>query len=302
MKYLSTPAIAALMLAAPFAAFADTHAEANADVNVMNALQTRVNVSGGGHATISNVHYFHDGEEVSSTTMRGEDRPHAASSTRPEGPKGDGTKMRNHGEASIDARINNLTKLIARLDDAKRLTTDAKTSLTGTLNTQIDALKALKVKIEAEGTTTLKEDVSSVSKDFRIYALVMPKAAITAAADRIMTIAGQMEAFSSKVKARIDAASAAGTDVTASQTAYADFTAKVADAKVQAQAAVSLVATLTPDEGDKTKMEANTTALKNAKAKIDAAQADLKAARADIGTILKNIKGKGEVKAEASAQ
>lgn len=303
MNYLSTTAVAALMLAAPFAAFADdANVSTSADVNVMNALQSHIKVQGGGHATIGNVHYYQDGNEISSTTFRGEDRPHMASTTRKDdAPKGNGAMVRDHGEASIDARIANLTKLVARLDEAKRLTTDAKTSLTAMLNSQIDALKALKVKIETEGTTTLKDDVHSVTTDFRIYALVMPKAAITAAADRIMTITGQMETLADKIKARIDAASSAGTDVTTSQTAYADFTAKIADAKVQAQAAVSLVANLSVDEGDKTKLEANTAALKSAKAKIDAAQADLKAARADIGTILKNIKGKGEVKAEASA-
>lgn len=301
MNYISTSAVAVLMLAAPFAAFADDgKANASADVNVMNALQSHIKVEGGGRATISNVHLFEDGKEMSSTTKR-EDRMGTTTHKEDSSPKGDGTKVRSHGDTSIDARIENLTKLVARLGDAQRLSGDAKTSIIATLNTQIDALKALKVQIDTEGTTTLKDDVHSVTKDFRVYALVMPKAAITAAADRIMTIAGQMETFSSKVKARIDAASSAGTDVSASQTAYADFTAKVADAKVQAQAAISLVATLTPDGGDKTKMDANTAALKAAKAKIDAAQADLKSARTDIGTILKNIKGKGEVKVEASA-
>lgn len=300
MNYISTSALALLMAVAPFAAFADdTNVSGHADVNLFNGTQPSIKVKGEGHAVIGNIHIFKDGKEVSSTTMN--EHPRTATTTREDRPKGDGTTARSHGDASIDARIAAMTKLIARLGEAQRLTTDAKTSLTASLNAQIDALKTLKVKIDAGATTTLKDDLGSITKDFRVYALVMPKAAITAAADRIMTVVGQMEAVSSKVKARIDAASAAGTDVAASQTAYADFTAKIGDAKVQAQAAVSLIANLSVDGGDKAKMDANTAALKSAKAKIDAAQADLKAARADLGTILKNIKGTGEVKADASA-
>lgn len=310
MKYLSTPLLALLLVATPFAVFAEDSATTTSDDAIqapMYGPKPKIEMKGSGHAVISNVRITRSDDHGTSTESDEDhiDTPKRmmASTTREDDdshPKLDGAKVRAHDDLAIDARINKLTALIARLGDAQRLSPEAKTTITATLNAQIDALKALKAKIAAGDTTTLKDDSQSITKSFRIYALVLPKAAITAAADRIMTISGQMEAFSAKITARIDAAATAGADVSVARTASADFSAKIADAKVQAQAAIALVANLSVDEGDKTKLEANTAALKEAKTKIDAAQADLKAARKDIGVIMGSIKGKGEVKTEAS--
>jgi uncharacterized small protein (DUF1192 family) len=273
---------------------------------------------GGGRAVISDVHIIAPLPGYSSTTPTHDGPSHMgspedmmqagehtdASSTKSGGMhlgESNGAKVRAHGDAEIDARIASLNKIIARLNEAQRLTSDEKTNLTTQLTNEIAQLTSLKGTITTDATTTLKGDVNSITKSFRVYALVMPRAAITAAADRIMTVAGQMDALSVKITARITAAQTAGTDVSAAQTAFADFTAKVADAKVQAQAAVSGTANLTPDNGDATIAASNTAALKAAKAKIDAAQADLTAARKDLGTIITAIRGKGEIKPQAGA-
>jgi hypothetical protein len=239
-------------------------------------------------------------ERMASTTARIEQRKEdrvASTTARHE------EKLMGVGSAEIDARIAKLTEALNRINSLEKLTADAKASLIATLTDQITKLTALKAQIAAgTSTTTLKTDVQSITKDFRVYALVLPKAAITAAADRVVTISGQMEGLSAKLSERITAAQAAGADVSAAQTALADFTTKVADAKTQAQTAATAVANLTPDNGDKTKLEANTAVLKAAQAQIKTAQEELKAARADIETILKSIKGKGETKDAGTSQ
>ncbi len=73
----------------------------------------------------------------------------------------------------------------------------------------------------------------------------------------------------------------------------ADFQAKVADAKVQAQAASDLVADLKADNGDQTALLTNLSALKSARAKLQTAHADLVAARKDMAAIIGGVKGKG---------
>ncbi|MDB5237161.1 MAG: hypothetical protein JWL88_263 [Parcubacteria group bacterium] len=321
MKYLPTSVIvlSLLITSAPLAAFADD----SATVNVSGNAQTSQSNDGPGRPAISDAIHglFANGGVRAHIEASSSDRAEMhmnmdASSTNPgmhrgEGmgsttrPKpagmGDGTKVRAHSDTEIDARIGALTKMIARLGDAKRLSTDAKASLTTELNTQISALTSLKGQIGTDATTSLKADAQSITKSFRIYALVLPQAAINAAADRIMTIAADMQTLSGKIGARITAAQTAGADVTAAVAAHADFDAKVADAKIQAQVAVTEVANLAVDAGDATKLAANTAALKDAKTKLDAAQADLKAARADVDSILKALKGKGEVKAGAHA-
>lgn len=205
--------------------------------------------------------------------------------------KGEGfAKLQEHGGEKIDERIEKMQEQIARIAKMERLSDEQKASITAELNAQITALTSLKASIGTEtDATKLKDLTHSITKAYRVYAVTMPKAAITAASDRIMKVVAQMESFTVKLEARVTASSSA--DATA---ALADFKAKVADAKVQAQAAASLVAGLSADNGDAAIAASNTAALKSAKAKVDVAQADLKAARKDIGTILKAVKGTGD--------
>ena len=123
----------------------------------------------------------------------------------------------------------------------------------------------------------------------------MPSTRIIAAADRVMNIAGDMNAIGIKLSTRITLAETAGNDVTKLTAALTDFNAKLADAKIQAQAAVTGIGGLTPDGGDKAKKEANTAALKAAREKLKLAEADLKAARADVKTIVEGLKAMKKV-------
>jgi hypothetical protein len=78
---------------------------------------------------------------------------------------------------------------------------------------------------------------------------------------------------------------------------------KIADAKVQAQAAIDGIINLTPDGGDKAKMEANAAALKAARTAVKTAEQDLKAAREASKSVLSAIKGVGaSAKVSASAE
>jgi hypothetical protein len=106
--------------------------------------------------------------------------------------------------------------------------------------------------------------------------------------------------LSDKFSARI-AALPSGTSASLSAT-LADYNAKIADAKVQANAAVSEVANLKPDNGDTSIQQSNTAALKDARSKTQAAQQDIVAARKDAETIVKGLRGTGaSVSGSASA-
>lgn len=201
----------------------------------------------------------------------------------------------------LDRRIENLTKMQARIDTMVLLAPADKTALKASLMGQINGLGTLKGKIESEtATTTLRTDIQSITKSYRIYALVIPQAAITAAADRVLAVATLSEQLSVKLKTRIDAVEAAGTDVSTLNASLSDMNAKVADAKVQANAAISLVVDLKPDNNDETLMKANMAALKDARANIEAGQKALKAAREDAESIMKAL-GKPKVRAEGKA-
>src|SRR5262249_37916800 len=156
---------------------------------------------------------------------------------------------------------NALNALTARINEMEKLTADAKTSLISPIQAQATTLNDLRTKIAADASNTveLRADAQSITSSYRVFALVLPRAAIEAAANRAITIADTMTALGGKLQARMASSTSAGATASTTVTAYADFTAKIADARTQAQAAMDEVSSLNPDMGDQTKFQANLT-------------------------------------------
>ena len=201
-------------------------------------------------------------------------------------PNRNGNRMQA-ADTMIDARINALSKLSARVGGAKHLTADQKTMVGASISSVLVDMTSLKTKIGTDIGSSTAADKASITKDYRVYALVIPQAAISAASDRELDVVTQMQALGAKLQTRIAADKAKGIDTTAQEAAYADFTAKVLAAQTSANAAASVVAGLKADNGDATVMASNTTALKNGRDDAKSAEASLKGARADVATILK---------------
>ncbi len=193
------------------------------------------------------------------------------------------------GAKEIDARIASMNDLLTRVQAMKNVSDADK----ATLNTEIQSLESsltnLKTSISSDtSSTTLATDVKSITQSYRVYMLVEPQVRIIAAADRIKTIVDQLTVIDGKIQSRL------ATDPTASanaavQSALTDITAKLNDASSQAQAAVTEVTSLKPDQGDQTVMQANTSSLKDARSKIATAQKDLVSARKDVQSIIKAL-------------
>lgn len=201
---------------------------------------------------------------------------------------------KNHADQEIDRRMNLLQKLGTNVQAMIRLSSDQKARIDAMINTQISSLSALRAKIAAEtDVDSLKADVKSIAQSYRIFMLVIPQGHVTVAADKIKTTADLMVTFSGKLSTRIADAQAAGKDTASLQSTLGDMNAKTADAKVQADAAIALVANLTPDTGDQAKAVANHQALVDARTKIQAGLKDLQQARQDARTIVKGLKAFG---------
>jgi hypothetical protein len=212
------------------------------------------------------------------------------------------TTAKDRADQEITRRINALTDLNAKIQASVKLTADEKSNFSNNTNTQISTLNDLKTKIDADADiTTLKTDIKSITDSYRIFMLVIPQGRITFATDRLQDAVEVESAFATKLSARIDADGAAGKDVSKEKTTLADMQAKISDATTQANAALSLVATLTPDNGDKTKMASNDQALKTAHADIKTALQDEVTARAYARAIVKGLTGNANVNASASA-
>lgn len=203
------------------------------------------------------------------------------------------TTITNRADQEIGRRIDALNALSTRMNAMVRLSTTDKNNLSFAIQSQIAAMNSLQTQIAADAatnnTSSLKTAVQSITDSYRIFMLILPQGTIEAAADRALTIVGTMNDLATKFSARIQAAQSAGNNVTAAQTAFTDLNTKVSDAATQANAAVSEIATLAPDNGSSTIMVSNTVALKDARSKIQAAQQDFVVGRADAETIIKDL-------------
>jgi hypothetical protein len=200
------------------------------------------------------------------------------------------TNLQNRGNQEIDKRITSLNNLLSRIQEMKKVSDTQKASFSTTIQNEISNLTSLKAKVASDtSTTSAKADVQSITKAYRVYMLTVPQLRISAASDRIGTIADMLTTISGKLQTRLSQDTNIS-NLSALQADLADLNAKIVDAKTQAQNAVSETASLQPDNGDKTIAQSNTTALKDAKSKIQAAKADFVAARKDVETIVNAIK------------
>jgi len=200
-------------------------------------------------------------------------------------------KIVARGNTAIDARIDDLNKLNARVQELTKVSATEKAAIASEVESNIAGLNSLKSKIDADADVkTAASDEKTITGTFRIYALVVPRGHLYSAIDRIKTIGDLMMSLSTKIQARITAEQSAGQDVTALQASLVDFNAKIAAANAKAQTANTAIASLSPDKGDQVKLKSNTVALKSARTDVKSATENLKAARQDLKSILETLK------------
>jgi hypothetical protein len=193
----------------------------------------------------------------------------------------------NRGDTLTNQRINSLNQLLSRVQGMKYLSVSEKSSLAASIQAEITDMTNLQSKINGDtSTTSLKDDIGSITKSYRVYALVEPQARISSASDRILNIVSMLGTVVTKIQTRLASDSTASANVTV-QSDFTDITAKTADATTQANAAVAETSSLQPDNGNTTVAASNTAALKDARTKIQTAQKDLQAAEKDVQAIVK---------------
>src|SRR3990167_3882313 len=181
----------------------------------------------------------------------------------------------------IDRRIKALDKLLEHVQKMKRVS-DAQKNSTASM------VAGEKAKLE-----TIKADQRSIAESYRIFALIMPQAAILVAADRIKVIADNLITIGGKLESRINEAKNSGKDVASLELLLADYKAEIANAISKADAAINGVSSLTPDNGDTAKAASNRAALQAAKENIRKGMEDLRAAREDARKIVQGLKSIG---------
>jgi hypothetical protein len=199
------------------------------------------------------------------------------------------SRLKTRADAEITRRVDALTALLTKINAMKRLTSDQKTAFSNGIQSQITSLNTLKTKIDADtDIATLRTDVQSIVKAYRIFALYLPQVNILSHADRILSVVDQMNAVSAKLQTRIDEVQAAGKDTSAMKSLMTDRASKLTDATTQANNAITAVVSLTPDG-----YPGNKTAMQGARGMLQTARQDLVKALQDMQQIRELLRRAG---------
>jgi DNA repair exonuclease SbcCD ATPase subunit len=191
----------------------------------------------------------------------------------------------------IERRIAALRALIARLEQTTRVSDVLKDRLYERLQEQLSNLETLRARVaESTNVSALRSDIQLITNSYREFSLVRPKAAITAAADRIVRMTAMMSEIGAKLNARLNELAATGVDTTRSDALLSSLAEHVDAANRHAQAAVEGIANLEPDNGDPAVAEANRAALQAAREELRLAHAEVQAGREDIRMIVHALK------------
>jgi len=201
------------------------------------------------------------------------------------------TKEVGTADNEIANRITSLNDLQTKIQNATKVSSSTKMTISSTVESEITNLTALKSKIDADtDATTLKADVKSITASYRIYALIEPQIEILATADKIDSLAELVSTVSNKVQILLTSLSAKGIDTSTMETTLANENAKVTDANTQAQAAITRTSGLIPDNGDTTVAASNKSALQQSRADIRVGVLDLHTAKTDLDALIKQIR------------
>ena len=155
--------------------------------------------------------------------------------------------LRKLGDCEIDRRLDTITRLQSRVSNSGTLTDADRTALQAELAADTSGLTSLRATIDGEtDVSALRADVKSIVTNFRIYLLMVPKTADVIAADTELGAVARLSTLDTTLQARIDAAKAAGKDVTQAQSDLDAMNAKVAKVTPLVQGIPAAVLPLTP--------------------------------------------------------
>jgi hypothetical protein len=193
--------------------------------------------------------------------------------------------LKERADREIQRRIEDLNRLITKINGLKKITDAQKSDFVNQVQAEITNLNTLKTKIDADtDLVTLKTDVQSIIKSYRIYLLFIPKINVLVAADSLDALSGKLSSLAAKLELRLN--SSTDPNTTTLKATLADMKTKIADIGVQAQNARNVVLPLTPDgyPGNKTQLE-------QARQFIVAGKKDALVARQDAGLIVQTLGG-----------
>ncbi len=198
-------------------------------------------------------------------------------------------KAKKRASKIIDERIKSLEGNSEVIAKNKKLTTEQKSVLTTTLQSEVTKLTALNVSVASStSATTTKMLIDSVFSDYRIYGVVIPKVRLDVRIYQLKNHAATLSETFSKLQVKIDEQKAKGNDTTSWQKGLDDAKVLVAQDMFKLDELLKKTATLTPASYGTT-----------SKAIIESVGSDIKIITKDFTTIVSKVRTPAKMKKAA---
>ncbi|HSX02964.1 MAG TPA: hypothetical protein VLI05_06690 [Candidatus Saccharimonadia bacterium] len=143
-------------------------------------------------------------------------------------------RLKTNGAAEADRRRAALQDALSKVQGSTKLDAATKKALTDQLQAEITKLTTTESKLGSEtDLTSARIDAQTIFAEYGAYALLLSKAQLLAAADRLVLAGGKLQVITGHLEAKINGAQTQGKDVTAAQKRLTDLKAKLAHAKLQ---------------------------------------------------------------------
>lgn len=160
-----------------------------------------------------------------------------------------GAKKR--ADQAINRRISELNRLLQRIQNDQKLTSDEKSNLSSDIQSAINGLTTLKSKIDADtDLTTLKSDAKQIVSGFKVFDIIVPKTRLLITIDNLMTVTTKIAGFTPKIQDLIKNLKSEGKDVTQLQSLLNDVNSRLTAINNQLSSDKTLVLGITTSTTD----------------------------------------------------
>lgn len=131
-------------------------------------------------------------------------------------------RVKTAADKQLDQRIESLNKLKERVAILKNVNDTDKATINTVIGNVISDLNELRNVIDtATSTEVVKSARETITKNYRVYVLVMPQLSIIASADRMITMVSMLNIVSSKLESRLMQVATSSTEITSANLATA---------------------------------------------------------------------------------
>ncbi len=187
------------------------------------------------------------------------------------------SSLQKRADMAITNRVNDLNKLLTRIQNDKRLSSGEKSSLSAEVQSSITGLTSLKAKIDADmDLATAQADSKQIVTGYRVYLVVNPQTQLLIIIDNLQVTTANVQTLTPQLQNLINTLKSQGKDVTSMQASLDDINA-------QLQAVTTKLA------ADKTTISSVTVSTSNPQATFTSVRQDLSGVRADFAKIRSDL-------------